>query len=79
MKRSLLLLILISLTGLGWWWASRDSGTPSGSQTTRINSYGECVRAGYPVQESYPTTCRVPGGKSFTNPDQKPENPPKIY
>lgn len=31
-----------------------------------INSYEECVAAGYPIQESYPEKCAVPGGKTFT-------------
>jgi hypothetical protein len=31
-----------------------------------IRSFGECVAAGYPVMESYPRQCRVPGGPSFT-------------
>ncbi len=29
-------------------------------------SYNECVEAGYPVQESYPQHCSVPGGETFT-------------
>lgn len=33
-----------------------------------INNFEECASAGYPVQESYPEVCRVPGGKSFTRP-----------
>jgi hypothetical protein len=31
-----------------------------------IGSFEECVAAGYPVMESYPRQCRVPGGQSFT-------------
>ena len=31
-----------------------------------INSYEECVEAGYPIMESYPEQCAVPGGKTFT-------------
>lgn len=31
-----------------------------------INSFEECVAAGYPIMTSYPGQCRVPGGKSFT-------------
>ena len=36
------------------------------NQTT-INSFKECVDAGYPIQLSYPERCAVPGGKTFTN------------
>jgi hypothetical protein len=32
---------------------------------TRIGSFRECVAAGYPVMESYPRQCRVPGGPTF--------------
>jgi hypothetical protein len=31
-----------------------------------IGSFEECVAAGYPVMESYPPQCRVPGGPSLT-------------
>src|SRR5512136_639436 len=30
-----------------------------------ITSFDECVAAGYPVMESYPRQCRVPGGPTF--------------
>jgi eight-cysteine-cluster-containing protein len=30
-----------------------------------INSFEECIEAGYPVMESYPEQCAVPGGQTF--------------
>jgi hypothetical protein len=30
-----------------------------------IRNFEECVAAGYPVMESYPRQCRVPGGPTF--------------
>jgi len=30
-----------------------------------INSFAECVVAGYPVMESYPQQCKTPDGKTF--------------
>ena len=30
-----------------------------------INSFEDCVRAGFPVMESYPRQCRTPGGRNF--------------
>lgn len=33
--------------------------------TTNITSFEECVAAGYPVMESYPRQCRVPGLPTF--------------
>ena len=31
-----------------------------------ISSFDECVRAGYPVMESFPRQCRTPDGRNFT-------------
>jgi hypothetical protein len=31
-----------------------------------IADFEECVRAGYPIMESYPRQCRTPDGQSFT-------------
>ncbi len=31
-----------------------------------IDSFEDCAAAGYPIQESYPERCAVPGGDSFT-------------
>lgn len=36
---------------------------------SEINDFASCA-AKYPVQESYPEQCTVPGGRSFTNPNQ---------
>jgi hypothetical protein len=30
-----------------------------------IRNFGECMAAGYPVMESYPRQCRVPGGPTY--------------
>src|SRR3989344_780081 len=35
------------------------------SQTPEINSFEECVFAGYPVLETYPEQCKTPDGKTF--------------
>lgn len=31
-----------------------------------ITSYEDCVKAGYPILESYPEQCKTPDGKTFT-------------
>lgn len=36
------------------------------TNTSNITSYDDCVAAGYPVLESYPTRCATPDGRSFT-------------
>ena len=33
-------------------------------------TYQQCADKGYPIQESYPQVCRIPGGRSFSNPTQ---------
>ena len=36
------------------------------SDVATINSFEDCVAAGYPVMEIYPEQCAVPGGELFT-------------
>jgi hypothetical protein len=36
------------------------------SEDQRISSFEECVESGYPIMESYPRKCAVPGGDTFT-------------
>ena len=36
------------------------------STRVKIDSFDACVKAGYPVMESFPEQCHVPGGKTFT-------------
>lgn len=31
-----------------------------------ISTFEECASAGYPIMESYPERCKVPGGETFT-------------
>jgi hypothetical protein len=58
------------LTGAGYSWCAAKGkclrvweepcpGSP-------VDSFEECVAAGYPVMESYPRQCRVPGGPTYT-------------
>jgi len=53
---SVVLLLAISVGGLVYM-----------RQKLVVNSFESCA-AKYPVQESYPTVCRTPEGKSFTDP-----------
>ncbi len=39
---------------------------PGEAPVTDINSFEECVSAGYQVMESYPRQCKTPDGKTFT-------------
>jgi hypothetical protein len=36
--------------------------------TTVISSFNDCVNAGYPVIQTYPEQCQIPGGQTFTQP-----------
>ena len=53
-------------------------GCTSGTnKDENINSFVECVAAGYPIMESYPEQCMTESGKSFTNEKQVPVIPPE--
>jgi len=62
--------VIVLLIGgvLGYILAETSSrSTVQPAESMPINSFQECANAGYPVQQSYPEVCSVPGGKSFTN------------
>lgn len=47
-----------------------------GRLNTSVNSYDGCVRAGNPVQMSYPSVCVGADGQRFVNPaEQAPGGP----
>lgn len=66
-----IIIILLTLVGAGLyaWRLGRD-------KEHSINSFAECVAAGNPVMESYPEQCAA-NGRTFTNPDQSPVQPPE--
>lgn len=41
--------------------------TPASQAVKSITSFEECAAAGYPVTQSFPETCVVAGGQTFTN------------
>lgn len=45
-------------------------GSALNSPATSIKSFEACTEAGYPIQQSFPEVCSVPGGGSFKNPAQ---------
>jgi hypothetical protein len=61
LKTCLIIAIVLVVGGVGWLWyrATQDS-------IRQVNSFEECVAAGYPIQESDPRRCRGPDGHSFT-------------
>lgn len=56
-------IILIIGTGIGYYFGY-DFGYEKAAQP--INSFASCAAAGYPIMESYPRQCQVPGGPTFT-------------
>lgn len=74
MKRTAIIVLVIfglAALGVGGWLLYQQYIKPAS-----INSYADCVAAGYPILESYPEQCNTPDGKHFTNPDAIPLTPP---
>jgi predicted membrane-bound mannosyltransferase len=57
-----LAILLIVICSAGFYFISVNTE----SEVVEINSYEECVAAGYPIMESYPEQCATPDGKNFT-------------
>lgn len=75
MKRGPLVVIIVLsvlVVALGSWLVVRAFFSPAPS----VNSYAECVAAGYPILETYPEQCRTPDGRTFTTSDAPPQTPP---
>ena len=64
-------LVLIGGLCLGAWMMNKNEKTVKtsvvGTVKPEINSFDECVSAGYPIMESFPEKCSVPGGETFVN------------
>lgn len=56
-------LVIIGITGVIMW------GSRSAPKEKVISTFGECVRAGFPVQESDPRVCSTPDGTVFEEED----------
>src|SRR4051812_27717816 len=41
----------------------------------QISTYADCVAAGNPILESYPSQCKTLDGRTFVNPDEHIDNP----
>lgn len=60
-KNTLLIVALLILLGGGVALSMKGQ-----NQNSTIDSFDECVEAGYPVMESYPAKCATPDGQTFT-------------
>jgi hypothetical protein len=57
------LLVLIPLVLIyTYFYVKNNSVTPASD----ISTFEECAAAGYPIMESYPEQCHVPGGSTYT-------------
>lgn len=62
---SISVLVVSAATVWGYlWWQQRQVN----QAVLAVDTYAECVAAGYPVTESYPEQCRTPAGETFTRP-----------
>ena len=66
MKKIIAISIIIIAFGVAYWLFGPVS---------KINSFEDCVNAGYPIMESYPRQCKTPDGRTFTEiiPPTEPE------
>ena len=68
----ILMIILISLIvglGVGYYFGHKggwDKANKTMKPSSKITNFDECVKAGYPIMESYPAQCRTSTGDVFT-------------
>ena len=67
----ILVIVLLILGATGIVLLTGPNGT---TVNPEINSFEECVGAGYPILESYPRQCQIPDGKTFT--EETPKEQP---
>jgi hypothetical protein len=71
----ILIFIMLFATGCSLSGTSKKAGE-------KITNFAECKAAGYPIMESYPARCAVPGGQTFTevltSDEQKNLEPPIV-
>ncbi|MFH0987472.1 MAG: Gmad2 immunoglobulin-like domain-containing protein [Patescibacteria group bacterium] len=61
MNKIISILIAIVIVATGIWFYLNYYKIPS-----ELKSFDDCVKAGYPIMESYPRQCKVPDGEVFT-------------
>ena len=84
MKKVFIVLIsLVLVTGIGWFGLKyyyenivcyAECGDGPGPLVVTVNSFTDCIKAGYPAMESYPRQCKTPDGRTFVEelPPTKP-------
>jgi len=56
---AVVVLILLGLAGAGYVYYQNQQ------KIQQISNFDECVKAGYPILETYPEQCKTPDGRSF--------------
>jgi hypothetical protein len=64
MKKIIALLFFLLGAALVFYFSFSPS-IKKNSDTPKITTFEQCSAAGYPVMQSYPRQCTVPGGKFF--------------
>ncbi len=64
MKKNSIILLVVVILLLAW---AAFVYKKQNHVVVVINSYEDCVKAGYPVMESYPEQCKTPDGRTYTN------------
>ena len=64
-KKKNIFLVILGITALGII-IFLFTIKPANLSLPSVNSYVDCVNAGYPIQESNPPKCFTPDGKTFT-------------
>lgn len=62
---TLLLVSIIFIAGCNTTINKQPAETTTTQRITQINSFEDCINAGFPILESYPRQCKTPDGKSF--------------
>lgn len=70
-KVKITIIAVIVIAGLSFWLVNHFTSSD-------VNSFEECVDAGYLIMESYPRRCKTPEGKTFIE-DVTPKNPEQSY
>lgn len=63
MKKIIIVIIIIIILGIGYWALMKE--TLNDQADEKINSFEDCVKAGFPVMESYPRQCKDSEEKLF--------------
>lgn len=56
---TVVLVVVAAIAGGAYWYMTRNKA---------VSSYAECIAAGNPIMESYPSQCSTPDGKHFRDP-----------